>query len=140
MPYCTSTMAIDFLLTARSGVSYNTQLIQQVRQAIRFGRLQPGDQLPTVREVVSRVAVNPNTVLKAYRDLEHAGLLVTRPGVGTFVAEGAPRPLPANVYNSVHRELIKWLATARRGGMDDGTIVDLVDHTLRETERQGGVA
>jgi GntR family transcriptional regulator len=133
-------MAIDFHLNPRSGVSYNTQLIQQVRQAIRFGRLQPGDQLPTVREVVSRVAVNPNTVLKAYRDLEHTGLLVTRPGVGTFVAEGAPRPLAANVYDSVHRELRKWLANARRAGMDDVTIVDLVDHTLREMERQGGAA
>jgi len=128
---------IDFHLNPRSGISYNTQLIQQVRQAIRFGRLRPGDQLPSVRDVVSRVAVNPNTVLKAYRDLEHSGLVVTKTGIGTFVAESAPSPVDPNRYESLRKDLAKWVVSARRAGMDDPTIMDLVELVLREMSKRG---
>src|ERR671912_919200 len=76
---------IEFHLDGRSGVSPYMQLIQQVRRAMRLGLLTEGDQLPTVKEVVAKVAINPNTVLKAYRELEHDGLVAARPGVGTFV-------------------------------------------------------
>ena len=76
---------IEFHLDARSGVSPYVQVVQQVRQALRLGLLVEGDQLPTVKEVVARLAINPNTVLKAYRELEHEGLVAARPGVGTFV-------------------------------------------------------
>jgi GntR family transcriptional regulator len=131
--------SIDFHLDARSGLSYNLQLIQQVRQAVRFGRLRPGDQLPTVREVVAQVPVNPNTVLKAYSDLEHAGLVVTRVGVGTFVAEGIAPPVPEPAYALLRREFKNWVASARREGLDDRTISDLIDDTLR-SERGEGVA
>src|SRR5436305_5689295 len=77
--------AIEFHLDSRSGVSSYLQIVQQVRHALRLGMLEPGDQLPTVKDVVGRLAINPNTVLKAYRELEHAGLVAGRPGVGTFV-------------------------------------------------------
>ena len=77
--------AIEFHLDSRSGVSPYLQIVQQVRQALRLGLLREGDQLPTVKDVVARLAINPNTVLKAYRELEHAGLVGARPGVGTFV-------------------------------------------------------
>ena len=76
---------IEFHLDARSGVAPYLQLIHQVRQALRLGLLDPGDQLPTVKDVVAMVTINPNTVLKAYRELEHEGLVAARPGVGTFV-------------------------------------------------------
>ncbi len=78
---------IEFHLEARSGVPTYLQLVQQVRQAIRFGVLRPGDQLPTVKEVVSSLTINPNTVLRAYRELDLEGLTEGRRGVGTFVAE-----------------------------------------------------
>ena len=76
---------IEFSLDGRSGVSPYLQLVQQVRQALRLGLLREGDQLPTVKDVVASLAINPNTVLKAYRELEHEGLVAARPGVGTFV-------------------------------------------------------
>jgi DNA-binding transcriptional regulator YhcF (GntR family) len=128
---------IEFHLDLHSALSYNAQLIQQVRQAILFGRLRPGDRLPTVREVVAKVPVNPNTVLKAYRDLEHAGLVVTRLGVGTFVSDRAPQPVAQGVYGSLTRDLTKWIAAARRAGMDDATIADLFDHLLRSQSGKG---
>ena len=72
-------------LDARSGVSTYLQLVQQVRQAMQLGELTEGDQLPTVKDVAASLAINPNTVLKAYRELEHEGLAAGRPGLGTFV-------------------------------------------------------
>ena len=84
---------IEFHLEARSGVPTYRQLVQQVRQAIRLGVLRPGDQLPTVKEVVRSLTINPNTVLRAYRELELEGLTEGRRGVGTFVADAAA-PLP----------------------------------------------
>ena len=91
---------IEFHLDSRSGVSPYLQIVQQVRQALRVGLLREGDQLPTVKEVVGQLAINPNTVLKAYRELEHEGLASARPGVGTFVTgslggESHRRPGPA---------------------------------------------
>src|SRR5437868_14368044 len=78
-------LVIEFSLDARSGVSPYLQVVHQVRHALRLGLLREGDQLPTVKDVVARLAINPNTVLKAYKELEHAGLVAARPGVGTFV-------------------------------------------------------
>src|SRR3979490_2253587 len=83
---------IEFHLDGRSGVSPYLQLVQQVRHALRLGVLREGDQLPTVKEVVARLAINPNTVLKAYRELEHEGLAAARPGVGTFVTKTLTAP------------------------------------------------
>ena len=84
---------IQFRLDPRSGVSTYLQIVHQVRHALRLGMLQPGDQLPTVKEVVGSLAINPNTVLKAYRDLESEGYVHSRPGAGTFVSKSAPAPL-----------------------------------------------
>jgi len=76
---------IEFHLDANSGLSPYQQVVQQVRHALRLGLLNEGDQLPKVKDVVAGLAINPNTVLKAYRELEHDGLVSARPGVGTFV-------------------------------------------------------
>jgi len=76
---------IEFSLDSHSGVSPYLQVVHQVRRALRLGLLEEGDQLPTVKDVVATLAINPNTVLKAYRELERDGLVSARPGVGTFV-------------------------------------------------------
>ena len=97
---------IEFHLDTRSGVAPYLQIAQQVRQALRMGLLKADDQLPTVRQVVGRLAINPNTVLKAYRDLEREGLVQGRAGVGTFVLrrpDGPPPPLQAQLRRSLIR-------------------------------------
>src|SRR4029453_11892445 len=83
---------IEFHLDARPGVAPYMQLIQQVRHAMRLGLLKEGDKLPTVKDVVASVAINPNTVLKAYRELEYEGLVQPRPGPGRAAARPAPAP------------------------------------------------
>ena len=121
---------VEFHLDSNSGVSYYVQLMQQVRQALLFGLLKSGDQLPTVKEVVAQVALNPNTVLRAYRDLEHEGLVVSRPGVGTFVATKVPPALAQSSYRSLRAELERWIRKAHEAGLDDDTLAALVAHVL----------
>jgi len=126
---------IEFHLDSRSGVSPYLQLVQQVRQALRLGLLREGDQLPTVKEVVARLAINPNTVLKAYRELEHEGLAAARPGVGTFVTRTlADASLAA--HGPLRGELRRWLAKARLAGLDDESIEALFMATFRTTVQE----
>jgi GntR family transcriptional regulator len=124
---------ISFRIHPRSGVPPYLQLVQQVRQALRMGVLQPGDQLPTVKEVVSAVAVNPNTVFKAYHYLEHDGLVEGRPGVGTFVLRRPSGPPPETQAKLAHA-LRRWVDSAKEAGLDDESIESLVHSTLHETE------
>jgi GntR family transcriptional regulator len=121
---------IEFHLEARSGVPTYLQIVQQVRQAIRLGVLRPGDQLPTVKEVVSSLAINPNTVLKAYRDLDAEGLVEGRRGVGTFVCEHVA-PLPADDLSALRPALQRWITQARAAGLDDDNIAALFADALR---------
>lgn len=126
---------IEFHLDERSGVSPYMQLVRQVRQALRLGLLSEGDQLPTVKEVVGTLAINPNTVLKAYRELEHDGLVAARPGVGTFVtATLADKTLAA--HGPLRQDLVRWLAKARRAGLDDESIEALFMTTFRTTAQE----
>jgi GntR family transcriptional regulator len=107
---------IEFHLDPSSGVATYLQLVQQVRQALRLGLLEPGDRLPTAQQVVSSLAINPNTVLKAYRDLERDGLVRARPGLGTFVVGRLPRTDPA-AQDRFRRSLTEWLRKARMAGL-----------------------
>jgi GntR family transcriptional regulator len=121
---------IEFHLDGRSGVAPYMQLIRQVRQAMRLGLLAKGDQLPTVKDVVAKVAINPNTVLKAYRELEYEGLVVARPGVGTFVARTlTDKSLAAHA--SLREALRAWIDRARTAGLDDESIEALFVTTFR---------
>jgi GntR family transcriptional regulator len=121
---------IQFRIDVRSGVAPYQQIVQQVRHAIRLGLLHEGDQLPTVKEVVAQVAINPNTVLKAYRELEHEGLAAGRRGVGTFVTRSlAGTPLTAQA--PLRRDLERWLAKARRLGLDEDSIRSLFEDTFQ---------
>ncbi len=121
---------IEFHLDARSGVAPYMQLIHQVRQAMRLGLLSEGDQLPTVKEVVARVAINPNTVLKAYRELEYEGLVAARPGVGTFVTRTLSDASLA-AHGPLRQDLERWLARARSAGLAEESIEALFLSTFR---------
>jgi GntR family transcriptional regulator len=126
---------IEFHLDARSGVAPYLQLIHQVRQALRLGLLDPGDQLPTVKDVVAMVAINPNTVLKAYRELEHEGLVAARPGIGTFVT-GSLSGASLAAHAPLRTDLRRWLAKARRAGLDDESIEALFMNTFRSAAEE----
>lgn len=126
---------IEFHLDPRSGVSPYQQLVQQVRNALRLGLLHEGDQLPTVKDVVAGLAINPNTVLKAYRELEHQGLVSARPGVGTFVTRTLTDATLA-AHGPLRRELQRWLAKARLAGLDEESIEALFATTFRDAARE----
>ncbi|MEV6595618.1 GntR family transcriptional regulator [Actinoplanes sp. NPDC051346] len=115
---------IGFRIDRRSGTAVYAQLVQQVRQAVRTGRLVPGDRLPTAREVAERNGINPNTVLRAYRDLEVAGLVEPRQGSGTFVSQVLPRPQLD--VTALRRELADWVDRAHAAGLDQTDIDALV--------------
>ena len=129
---------IEFRLDTASGVPTYLQLVQQVEHALRLGYLKPGDQLPKVRDVVASLAINPNTVLKAYRDLETKGLAAGRPGQGTFV-EATLSQVALPELATLRRSLLGWLSTADAAGLDEDGIVALFTSTLRDfRERRGG--
>jgi GntR family transcriptional regulator len=121
---------IEFHLDARSGLSPYLQLIRQVRQGLRLGLLSEGDQLPTVKDVVARLAINPNTVLKAYRELEYEGLVSARAGVGTFVTKTLTDS-SLSAHEPLRADLRDWLAKARTAGLDDESIEALFATTFR---------
>jgi len=127
---------IEFRLDPASGVPTYLQLVQQVEHALRLGYLKPGDQLPKVRDVVAELAINPNTVLKAYRDLEIKGLAAGRPGQGTFV-QVALSQVALPELAELHRSLSGWLAAADSAGLDEDGIVALFTSALRDFYERG---
>jgi DNA-binding transcriptional regulator YhcF (GntR family) len=126
---------IEFALDSRSGVSPYLQVVHQVRHALRLGLLREGDQLPTVKDVVARLAINPNTVLKAYRELERDGLVTARPGVGTFVTRSLTDD-SLTAHAPLRRELRRWLAKARLAGLDEESIEALFASTFRDAHEE----
>jgi GntR family transcriptional regulator len=132
-----ATSPIAFRLDPASGVPTYLQLVQQVEHALMLGYLKPGDQLPKVREVVADLAINPNTVLKAYRDLEHKGLASGRPGQGTFVEAGLSQATMPELAG-LRRALLTWLAEAEEAGLDANGVAAVFASALRDfTERRG---
>jgi GntR family transcriptional regulator len=123
---------IEFRLTARSNAPPYLQIVEQVRQALRMGLLEAGDQLPTVREVAESIAINPNTVLKAYRELERDGFVHSRPGAGTFVSNGAPAPLARSVHAPLRKTLDRWLAHAHEAHLDRESVIALFTLALQD--------
>ncbi len=129
-----------FRLDPRSGVPTYLQLVHQVEHALRLGYLRRGDQLPRVKDVVAALAINPNTVLKAYRDLERKGLAAARPGQGTFV-RAAPRTVGAEELAALRASLLAgWLAEAAAAGLDEEGISALFMSALRDFRDGGGAA
>ncbi|WP_367322186.1 GntR family transcriptional regulator [Streptomyces sp. HUAS ZL42] len=119
---------VEYRIDRHSGVATYVQIVQQTKQALRLGLLEPGDKLPTAREVVEATAINPNTVLKAYRELEREGLVEARRGLGTFVrrtlgtAPADDSPLLA--------ELDAWVDKARKAGLDRDDVAALFTAVL----------
>jgi GntR family transcriptional regulator len=129
---------IEFRLDAASGVPTYLQLVHQVEHALRLGYLKPGDQLPKVRDVVASLAINPNTVLKAYKELETKGLATGRPGQGTFV-QATLSQIALPELTVLRRSLSGWLTAADGAGLDQDGIVALFTSALRDFhERRGG--
>jgi GntR family transcriptional regulator len=122
---------ITFRLNTHSGVPPYLQIVQQVKQALQVGILQPGDQLPTVKEVVAHVAINPNTVFKAYRELDMMGLVEGRTGSGTFVKQRPAGPSP-EVQTALSADLAGWVTKARKAGLGDEEIEALLRIALHK--------
>lgn len=121
---------IQCYLDQRSGLPPYLQLIRQVRHGLKLGALREGDRLPTVKEVATRLGINQNTVLKAYREMGCDGLVTAQPGVGTFICVTLADALQA-AHGPLGQELNRWLAAARNSGLDDESIQALFDATLR---------
>ncbi|WP_447004290.1 GntR family transcriptional regulator [Saccharothrix isguenensis] len=124
---------MEFRIDRSSGLPAYLQLVRQVREALRLGRLRQGDRLPTVRDVVARSGVNANTVLKAYRELELSGLVEARQGSGTFIKAGLGSTEPA-VMAALRTRLAEWVRDAREAGLDIEDIDALVRSVLTEGE------
>jgi GntR family transcriptional regulator len=122
---------IVFRIDSRSSIPPYLQIVQQVKHALRLGMIDPGDQLPTIKQVVADVAINPNTVLKAYRDLEREGLVQGRAGVGTFVLKRPDGP-PPKLLAQLRRSLDRWLRSAFDAGLDHESIASLFESGLRD--------
>src|SRR4051812_24812487 len=131
--------AIAYRLDAGSGVPTYLQIVRQVEDAVRLGYLVAGDQLPKVKDVVTSLAINPNTVLKAYRELEHKGLAIGRPGQGTFV-QGSVTAAPLRDLQGLRRKLHRWLADAADAGLDEDSIQALFSTALRDAQANGVMA
>ncbi|MGH3190667.1 MAG: GntR family transcriptional regulator [Streptosporangiaceae bacterium] len=129
---------IRFGLDPGSGVPTYLQLVHQVEHALRLGYLVPGDQLPRVRDVVAELAINPNTVAKAYKELETKGLAVGRPGQGTFI-EATLSQVALPELTELRRSLVSWVAAADAAGLDEDGIAALVANVLRDfRDRRAG--
>lgn len=128
----TTGTVISFSLDLPSGIPTYLQLVQQVEAALSLGYIIEGDQLPTVKEVVSSIAINPNTVLKAYRELESRGIAAGRPGIGTFIV-ASPRVITSNKMATLRKNLISgWLRDAKKAGLSDEAIVALFNSAMGE--------
>src|SRR5436190_9253656 len=132
-----------FRVDAGSGVPIYRQLVEQVRREVMLGRLGPGDQLPTLREVVEGLAINPNTVVKAYAELEHEGLVVRRQGTGTFVSSAPPAGVLV-APPALRDALFRWMRRAREAGLTGEQIRLLIsaalDDDAPDAARTGGAA
>ena len=126
---------VEFVIDRASGLPAYLQVVRQVREALRLGWLRPGDRLPTVRDVVASNGVNPNTVLKAYRELELTGLVEVRQGAGTFVA-ATLGTAPPDALNRLQDQLADWVRGARAAGLEDEDIEALVRAVLTGTHRR----
>lgn len=125
---------IEFRLDRRSGVAAYRQIIDQVRHAIRLGILQPGDQLPTVREVVKQITINPNTVHRAYRELELQGLTEGRTGIGTFIRQSLSEV--SDQQPKLLNQLELWIRRARDAGLGDEAVEALIAEALNSMKEE----
>ncbi|HUX04028.1 MAG TPA: GntR family transcriptional regulator [Acidimicrobiales bacterium] len=125
---------IQFRLDPRSGVAPYRQLVEQVQRAVELGRLRGGDQLPSVREVVTQVTINPNTVHRAYRELEHLGLAEGRTGLGTFITEHPGALAASATHEELARDLRRWTRRARAAGLSDEELLTMAQRIINRDQ------
>ena len=130
---------IAFYLDRGSGVPTYLQLVHQVDYALRLGFLTVGDRLPRIKDVTGSLAVNPDTVMKAYRELELRGIAAGRPGVGTFITQ-APAVVGLKQMAALQKKLTTWLAEAAEAGVDELGMKALFTAALRNFNDGGGAA
>ncbi|WP_329529399.1 GntR family transcriptional regulator [Streptomyces sp. NBC_01462] len=130
---------VEYRIDRRSGVPAFQQIVQQTKQALRLGVLVPGDRLPTAKEVAATSTVNPNTTLKAYRELEREGLVEPRPGQGTFVRRTLGRP-ETGTDSPLHAELVAWMSKAAGAGLEQEDVAALVASAMEKQYAAGNVA
>ena len=130
-----TTPSIYFRLDPRTGVAPYRQLVDQVRVAVETDRLRGGDRLPSVREVVTQITINPNTVHRAYRELEHQGMAEGRPGLGTFITPRATFNTEVAAREELADELKQWTDKARSAGLSEDEMLDLIRRFLNRDER-----
>jgi GntR family transcriptional regulator len=124
-----------FRLDGSSGVPPYLQLVHQVRQSLLLGYLQEGDRLPTVKDVSADLAINPNTVVKAYRQLEHEGLAGGRPGQGTFITATSSTALPEE-QQILRASLEEWLRAAEQAGLDQAAVTALIAVARQDMKKE----
>jgi GntR family transcriptional regulator len=124
-----------FRLDGSSGVPPYLQLVHQVRQSVLLGYLREGDRLPTVKEVAGELAINPNTVVKAYRQLEYEDLAGGRPGQGTFITATLAPP-PADASDALRVSLKEWFRAAKEAGLSEETITALFEVVRHDLQRE----
>jgi GntR family transcriptional regulator len=129
-------VAVEYRIDRRSGVPAFQQIVQQTKQALRLGVLVPGDRLPTAKDVAETSAVNPNTTLKAYRELEREGLVEPRPGQGTFVRRTLGRP-ETGTDSPLYGELVAWMSKAAEAGLEQEDVAALVASALEQQYATG---
>ncbi|MFF3001166.1 GntR family transcriptional regulator [Streptomyces sp. NPDC057950] len=130
---------VEYRIDRRSGVPAFQQIVQQTKQALRLGVLVPGDRLPTAKEVAATSTVNPNTTLKAYRELEREGLVEPRPGQGTFVRRTLGRP-ETGTDSPLHAELVAWMSKAAGAGLEQEDVAALVASAMEKQYAAGNAA
>ncbi|MFF7871001.1 GntR family transcriptional regulator [Streptomyces qaidamensis] len=130
---------MEYRIDRRSGVPAFQQIVQQTKQALRLGVLVPGDRLPTAKDVSETSAVNPNTTLKAYRELEREGLVEPRPGQGTFVRRTLGRP-ETGTDSPLYGELVAWMSKAAGAGLEQEDVAALVASALEQQYATGTTA
>jgi len=129
---------LAFSLSSQYGMPAYQQLMQQVKRALLLGMVQVGDQLPTVREVVGTLTLNPNTVLKAYHELEMEGIVESRPGAGTFIIQ-VPSPIAPVLLARLQRGVQRWLSEARAEELDDISIEAIFYDALHRNSQDQAV-
>jgi GntR family transcriptional regulator len=127
-------VAMQLRISDQDGVPIYVQLVNQIKYLVSSGRLEPGEQLPPVRKLAEQLVINPNTVARAYRELDSEGVLISRQGSGVFVADGVS-PLARREQNRILQERIDVLLTeARQMRVDVETLIKLIRQRSENAE------
>jgi GntR family transcriptional regulator len=128
---------LEFRLDLRSGVPVYRQIMDQVMGGIASGSLKPGDQLPTVRQLAVDLAINPNTVVRAYRELEIREVLATQQGTGTFITDKKPKANEVERRRRVSQLVGDLLSRAGAEGITLQELLDALKELQNDQERKG---